>query len=279
MGHRLARHRLSRCLLALAVGALALGAVTGAAAKGPQLGTTHILNTNDVRYVTTPAGASTTLEVRSSEGDVLRKASFPGAWGIPLVTLNGDVDGLSRNGRVLVLSDTKNAGTPLRARSRFLVLDPHKLAVTRTVELRGDLGFDALSPNGRMLYLIEHHRPSDVSQYRVRAYDLKSGRLLSRIVVDKREPGEVMAGFPVARASTGDGRRVFTLYLSHEHPFVHLLDTVSLAAFCIDLPSRTSQQAIERASMRLTNGGRSLMILDSDLDRLHVVDTTTLRVT
>jgi hypothetical protein len=273
----LLRHRLVRA--AAGTAALALVALSSAAAAGPQLGTTNVLNADEVSYVATPGGAHTTLEVRSSEGDVLRKASFPGAWGVPLVTLNGDVAGLSRNGRVLVLSESKNVGTPLRARSQFLVLETRKLAPTRTVKLRGDFGFDALSPNGRMLYLIEHHIASDVSQYRVRAYDLQKGRLLSRIIIDKREPDEVMAGFPVARLSTGDGRLVFTLYLSEEHPFVHLLDTVSLAAFCIDLPNHVSQQAIERASMRLTNGGRSLAILDSDLKRLNVVNTKTLRVT
>jgi hypothetical protein len=271
----LSRHR----LVLASVAALALVAASGAAAAGPQLGTTNLLDTNEVSYVATPSGGSTALEVRSSNGVVVRKASFPGAWGIPLVTLNSDVAGLSRDGRLLVLSESKNVGNPLRARSQFLVLDTRKLAVTRTVKLRGDFGFDALSPNGRMLYLIEHHVASDVSQYRVRAYDLRAGRLLSRIIIDKREPDEVMAGFPVARVSTGDGRRVFTLYLSEEHPFVHLLDTVSLTAFCIDLPSHTSQQTIERAGMRLTNGGRSLTILDSDLKLLNVVDTKTLQVT
>ena len=88
-----------------------------------------------------------------------------------------------------------------------------------------------------------------------------------------------MTGFPTARVSSGDGRRVYTLYTSQEHPFVHLLDTVARAAFCIDLPSSTSGSAIEQAIMRLGDGGRSLTIVGgAGAGPRHVVDTSTLRV-
>ena len=121
---------------------------------------------------------------------------------------------------------TTDYGQPLRAKSGFVTVDTRKLAVLRTINLNGDFAYDAISPNGRTLYLIEHFSNADVLRYRVRAYDLKAGRLLPQIIVDKREPNEPMSGMPSARVATADGRKVFTLYVGQEHPFVHLLDTV-----------------------------------------------------
>jgi hypothetical protein len=267
------RHR-----LLLVIAAAALLVASGAGAAGPDLGTTTKLNVGDVSFVTSLAGGNTTLSVKSAEGDTLRKAAFRGAWGLPLVTLKGDVGGISRNGRVLVLSEARNVGNPLRSKTQFLVLDTGKLRVTRTITFRGDFAYDALSPSGRMLYLIEHHVASDVSRYRVRAYNLAMGRLYAGAIVDKREADEPMTGFPTARVATPDGRRVFTLYTSAAHPFIHLLDTVARAAFCIDLPT-TKPQAIERASLALSKGGGRLSILGyGGIGALHVVDTKTLRV-
>jgi hypothetical protein len=267
------RHR-----LVLAIAAAALAVVSGATAAGPNLGTTTKLEVGEVSFVTSLSGGNTTLSVKSPEGDTLRKASYAGAWGLPLVTLNGDVGGISRNGRVIVLSEARNVGTPLRSTTKFLVLDTGKLHLTRKITFPGDFAFDALSPNGRLLYLIEHHVASDVSQYRVRAYNLATGRLFPGAIVDKREADEPMTGFPTARVATPDGRRVFTLYTSAHHPFVHLLDTVSRAAFCIDLPT-TNPQAIERASLALSKGGGKLSILGyGNIGALHVVNTKTLRV-
>jgi len=263
----------------LAAAALVLAAAPGAVAAGPDLGTATQLNAAHVSYVVQPAGAGTSVVVRGENGAILRRATVPGRWGIPLVTINGDVAGLGRNGRLLVLAEYGNSGNPLRARSQLLVLETRRLAVERKVSLRGDFGFDALSPDGGLLYLIEHHVASDLSRYRVRAFDLADGRLLPGVIVDKREADEPMTGFPTARVSSGDGRRVYTLYTSQEHPFVHLLDTVARAAFCIDLPSSTSATAIERAIMRLGNGGRSLTIVGgAGAGPRHVVDTSTLRV-
>ena len=186
-------------------------------------------------------------------GKALRQVSIPGKWGIPLVTFNGDAGGLSHDGRLLVLSQATDAGKPLRAEERLRHgrhAQPARHAHDQACS--GDFAYDALSPNGRTLYLIEHFSTTDVLRYRVRAYDLKTGRLLPRVIVDKREPDEPMSGVPAARVATADGRKVFTLYVSQEHPFVHLLDTVARAAFCIDLPHTTDMRAIETATMRLT---------------------------
>jgi hypothetical protein len=269
------RHRLVH---AVAGFALAAGLASTALAAGPSLGTATSLDAARLTYTTSVTGNTTTLPARAPAGAEGRRLQISGKYGIPRVTFNGDVEGLSRDGRLLVLQTT-DFGEPLRARSGFVTVDTRKLAVKRRINLRGDFAYDALSPDGRTLYLIEHFSNTDVLRYRVRAFDLKTGRLLPRVIVDKREPDEPMSGVPSARVSSADGRRVFTLYVSQEHPFVHLLDTVARVAFCIDLPHTTDMQAIETASMKLTNGGARLTIFGTaGAGARHVIDVKTLKV-
>ncbi len=249
------------------------------ARRRPDLGTVNALDAARVVYTTSISGNVTTLAARSSAGKPLGHVAIPGKWGIPLVTLNGDAGGLSHDGRLLVLGMANGLGQPLRARSGFVTVDTRKLKVVRTIRFRGDFAYDALAPNGRTLYLIEHFSTTDVMRYRVRAYDLKRGRLLPQVIFDKREPNEPMAGMPAARVATVDGRKVFTLYIGQEHPFVHLLDTVARVAFCIDLPATADLRAIETASMSLSSGGGKLTILGTaGRGARHVVDVKTLRV-
>jgi hypothetical protein len=270
------RHRL---VLAVAGLALAAGLASTALAAGPSLGTASFINATKLTYTTSISGNTTMLAVRPATGaETLRQVSIPGKWGIPRVTFNADVGGLSPNGRLLVLQTT-DFGEPLRAKSGFVTVDTRKLAVVRTINLNGDYAYDAISPNGRTLYLIEHFSNTDVLRYRVRAFDLKTGKLLPQIIVDKREPNEPMSGVPSARVTTPDGRKVFTLYVSQEHPFVHLLDTVARVAFCIDLPKTTDMRAIETAAMTLNKGGTKLTIVGTaGAGARHVIDVKTLKV-
>jgi len=266
------RHRLALPLAAVLVAL----APAGAAAK-PDLGPAAALEAGKVVYTTAVAGGRTTLAVRPSRAaKPLRARTIPGRWGIPVVTFHGEAGGLSRDGRVLVLATTRR-GEPLRARSGFAVVDTQRVAVTRRIDLPGHFSYDALSPNGRTLFLVENFSPAESLTYRVRAYDLRTGRLLPQPIVDKRNPAEVMSGMPSARVESANGRKVFTLYVSQEHPFVHLLDTVTRTAFCIDLPPTTDMTAFEQATLRLENGGRTLAIR-GPAGPLHVVDVNTLRV-
>ena len=75
----------------------------------------------------------------------------------------------------MLVLQTTDFGQPLRAKSGFVTVDTRKLAVIRTINLNGDFAYDAISPNGRTLYLIEHFPSTDVLRYRVRAYDLADG--------------------------------------------------------------------------------------------------------
>ena len=109
---------------------------------------------------------------------------------------------------LLVLAQPPSYET-LRQTSRFVVLRTAGLQLARTVTLKGDFGYDALSPDGRWLYLLQH-RSVRGPEYAVRAYDLRTGQLWKQVIVDKRTPDEKMNGYPVARTSSAAGVWVYT---------------------------------------------------------------------
>jgi hypothetical protein len=153
--------------------------------------------------------------------------------------------------------------------SRFAVVTTATLAVRKVVELPGYYAYDAISPNGSIVYLIEYE-PSGAA-YRVRALDVAAGRLFAGIVVDKREAGQPMEGYPVTRATTGDGAWAFTLYGREREPaFVHALGTNDRVAVCIDLPWTISRPALMHVRMAMS--GADLVLRDGT-GRIAVVDT------
>src|SRR5207244_2843314 len=99
---------------------------------------------------------TTALEVIETKGGSVRYAvSLPGAWGVPVVTYSqSGAEGLSADGKTLVLGDVV-ASYP-RMKSSFLALNPKTFRIRRTIELKGDYAYDALSPDGTRLYLIDH---------------------------------------------------------------------------------------------------------------------------
>ena len=264
---------------------LGLSFAASAAAAGPQLGSLQggagITDRNGAtRYVVVSDGTSSIVEaVRTRGGRLLRFDALDGAWGIPTVTLQGQTGGLSRDGRLLVLSDATPPSGTLRTNSTFLVIATNTLTPDQVVELRGDFAFDALSADSRTLYLIQHVSATDITSYRVRAYDLAQNRLLPASIADKRQVGWTMSGYPAARATSSDGRWVYTLY---EHtggyPFVHALDTAGRSAVCIGLPwqQRNNQNALAHARMRLDD--HELTIAVTGTATRFTLDTRTLRL-
>ncbi|HEY3019958.1 MAG TPA: hypothetical protein VGJ32_07175 [Solirubrobacteraceae bacterium] len=200
-----------------------------------------------IRYVTLGNGArSTTLAaVRRQAGQVLNARVLPGAFTIPAVALDGSASGLSADGRTLVLIRPR-ASFP-QARTVLAILDVPALRVRRVVRLRGDFSFDAIAPDGRLLYLIQYVSRTDPTRYVVRAYDVRARRLISAPVVDPRERGEKMRGLPQTRAASTDGRWAYTLYDGGGgEPFVHALDTRAATAVCVDLPQLAGRADLGR---------------------------------
>ena len=208
--------------------------------------------TGDVRYVTLGTPTSTVVAAISVRGGrVVRSRVLRDFYGVPLVAYDGTTAGLSGDGRILVVASygplPGDAGT-----TRFLSLRAKTLKPHRRIALRGSWSFDAISPDGSKLYLVEHISAGPSPRYRVRAYDLAAGRLLPNAVIDRLVSKAIMGGQPATRVTTSDGRWAYTLYARRNgKPFVHALDTARRKALCIDLPLRLAEPEQMRLRLKL----------------------------
>jgi hypothetical protein len=229
-----------------------------------------------VNYVVVPAGRGTVVgRIDKRTGRLAAAHYLKEHFDMPAVALDGTPGGLSAGGRTLVLIRPR-AAFPQR-RTTLAVIDGDNLQVRDTIRLRGDFSYDALSPDGRTLYLIQYTSRRDVTRYAVRAYDLQRARMIDGRIVDQREPDEDMSGYPITRATSAHGRWAYTLYDGNEHPFVHALDTVRRQAFCIDL------DALEKADLfdmrlDLATDGQSLAVTRKGAP-VALINTRTFRVT
>jgi len=242
-------------------------AVTSTATASGSAGT----RTDDLR------AGSITVRVRSAEtrtsvsvvGGAGRPLDIDGRWVLPRVVADGPPDGATPDGSLAVLAETGSSRVGI---SRFMVVDL-KTTASKLVELYGEFSYVAWSPDGSVIYFIEHRPPADSGKYVVRAYDRASAALRPDPVADKRTLGEEMAGLPIARASTRDGRSVATLYVPHPSgshgagheglgrphgPFVHLLFAADATALCVDLPTEVARGwtvAVKGKVLRISRPG------------------------
>jgi hypothetical protein len=201
-----------------------------------------------------------TVLVRSQTdgGRVVQAQLLPSTWGVPVVAYDGTAGGLSADARTLVLMQP--ARRLPRRLSRFAVVDARRLALRRTIVLKGDWSFDALSPDASTLYLTQA-LGLKADRYAVRAYDMRAHRLVKDPVVDPAEPNEPLRGWPVTRTTGPGGRWEYTLYAGGHEPFIHALDTVHRTSICIDLPRRVARS--KRVwSLRLELRGARIAVVD-----------------
>jgi MYXO-CTERM domain-containing protein len=249
-----------RLLLCLAVAAGALVAAPAALADGPLLvtqgGAGVASRDGAFHYVAVPEGKAGTLleKIEAGRTQVFWWMQLDGSWGTPALGNGASTgQGLSHDGRTLVLA---SAAGPFGSSSKFLVVDVKRMRVLRTITLHGSFTFDALSPDASKMYLIRYASTVDLSHYIVRAFDMRTNRLLPGKIADRAEDEKTMAGYAMTRTTSADGRWVYTLYQKPSgEPFVHALDTVGAAAYCIDLPKN---RGLYNIVLSLRNGGRTL---------------------
>ncbi len=263
--------------------AAALAAATAKADGLPVLGVNVgsvgvAARAGDLRYVTLDAGRGTIVAaVRQRGGQVERSRLLHGRFTVPAVAYDGSASGLSADGRTLVLIRPR-VSFP-QAQTVLAVVDTGHMQVKRIVTLNGDFSFDAVSPSGASLYLIQYVEPRDPTRYAVRAYDLRAGRLLSRPVVDPREPNERMRGQPVTRATSADGRWAYTLYDgAGKYPFLHALDTRGRTARCIDLSALASRaRNLYTLRLAVSRDGNAVSVNNS-VEAIATINTRSFRV-
>jgi hypothetical protein len=195
-------------------------------------------------FATTSDGFRTTLtHLVVQPGFGGPESAIDGAWRLPTIGFDPTPVGVSANAAespnaaTVVLVEDVPAGTA-RTSSRFAILrhTPTGEPLSRVIELRGSFDYDAISPDGSSLYVVEHLAGAPEGRYQVRAVDVATGVLRDAIIADKRNIGEAMAGWPIAQVRRPEGI-VFTLYRGAEHPFIHALNTAEGWAVCIDLPA------------------------------------------
>jgi hypothetical protein len=254
--------------------------VGSAAGAGPSPGVIFgspgvVSHDGKLRYLAMRASGGTLVEVVTTRGGIVRSSRFlKGAFGIPLVAYDGSTGGLSRNGRRLVVYEPSSG-----AKTRFVVLSPRTLRVQSRFTLNGDFGFDALSPDGSLMYLIQLKTPANGSgfAYDVRALNVDTGRLYPGAIVDRREPDEKMTGIPMTRVGSADGGWAYTLYSrSSGGAFVHALHTTAREAFCIDLSLGLPDGELGKVRMRV---GKNALVLRLRGKTVAKIDTRTFRVT
>jgi len=231
------------------------------------------------RYVSLPAGRDTVVAAVSPLGGQVRRSRLlDGRFTIAAVAYDGSPGGLSADGRTLILVNPRT-GAPRRT-TTLAVLDTRRLTAREVITLKGDFSFDAISPDGGLLYLVQYLSPRDPTRYLVRLYDLHAGRLLPEPIIDPREVGDVMRGTPITRAASPDGRWAYTLYDgAGEHPFIHALDTTGRTARCIDLHGLTGFNLLNELRLALSPDGGTLSVVHPAFERPHaVVDTQTWQV-
>jgi hypothetical protein len=202
-----------------------------------------------VRFVALPAEADTVVaKIGTRDGALRGSRALYGSFGIPVLVHGGAGDAISRDGSFLVLQTTEPGPT-----TELLIVSTRDLSTLDTIRLDGSFAYDALSPDGTMLYLIQHTSVNDFQHYVVRAYDLDAHALLPGRIADKAQKTWVMQGFPITRTTSANGRWVFTLYENPGgYPFIHALDTVRAVAHCIGLPwTSTNQAPLGKAALSL----------------------------
>ena len=263
--------------LALAVAAALLATPAAAQASGGGLGVTFggagaTVPGHDKTYVAISVTHGSLIQAVKRDGGAINNwRSFDRHYGIPAVAYDGSTTGLSADSSTLVLAEAMHRYPPRR--TRLIVLDADTLKPRTRLSLPGYYSVDAVSPDGRFIYLVRYTAPvRDINRYEVMVYDLENPGAPD-VVVDPEEPDEQMAGMPFARAMSDDGRWAYTFY-SAEEPFIHALDTENRTAKCIDLPQLAGRDV---STLKLKVGDGALRLERQSTATLFV-DTRTFEV-
>lgn len=189
--------------------------------------------------VTQLTGSAQLKAIDPASGQTIAQTTLPGGYNLPDIAFQGPTAGLSPNGQWLAL--TQNAPSPSGGgqgggTTNFLVGSSSLTDSFKTISVKGDFVFDALSNDGKSLYLIQ--KMKDPNHYQVRLYDVATGSLMPQVVVDKREPKEPMNGIRGDSVADPAGNYVYTVYARDAGPFIHALPLDQPIAWCVDLPSK-----------------------------------------
>jgi DNA-binding beta-propeller fold protein YncE len=174
--------------------------------------------------------AARLLVTDPQNGQAVATTTIARGFDLPMLS-EAVASGISPNGKWLTLARQTNAGANFH--SEFSI-GPSDLSQPFTnIGLDGNFEFDAISNDGKSLYLIQ--RLDDQGKYQVRLYNVGVG-LSTALIIDKREPNEPMYGIRGDSVATADGSYQLTVYARDGGPFIHALPLGLGFAWCVDLP-------------------------------------------
>jgi hypothetical protein len=264
------------CIAAVAAGiAVGTARADGLPVLGIDVGGAGVAAPGSPRYVALPVrGATLVARIDRGSGRVLASTVLRERFTIPAVAYDGSPGGLAREGKTLVLISPR--ATFPRAETPLALVDTSRLRLVTRITLSGDFSFDAVSPDGRWVYLVHYTSPTDPLRYEVRVLDAETATLVTKPIVDPSEPDEQMGGRPLTRVMSPDGRWAYTLYeRPGDAPFIHALDTIGRTARCIDLDWLHDSTQLAAVRLVLGDGGRTLRIVSRGKTRA-AIDTRTL---
>src|ERR1700694_591821 len=226
------------------------------------------------RYYTVsqlPGGARL-MALNPASGTTLAQVTIPAGYTLPNIALQGPTAGISPNGQWLTLTSQDPASSGAITTS-FLVGSSSLTGSFKTIHVNGDFVFDALSNDGKSLYLIQ--KMTDPNHYRVRLYDVSAGWLSPQVIADKREPNEPMNGIRGDSAADATGNYVYTVYIRQAGPFIHALPLGQQFAWCIDLPSKAPNDMEKQLhwALAVSRDGGSVYATNASLGTVTVLTT------
>jgi len=227
------------------------------------------------RFVSIGAGDKTVvMRISLDGGKLLDHAASDGTFTIPAVAVDGTASGISHDGTTLALINPRR--TFPRETTEFQIYDTSRLRKRPAViSLQGDFSFDALSPDGDTMYLVEYTDRRDPGAYRVRSFDVATQELDPDPIIDSEEEPDDMRGLPQTRVTSSDGRWEYTLYDGGgADPFIHALDVDEGATVCIDVPMIKPKDTYS-ARLEIGEDGAEIELSDRRGMPRAVVDTAT----
>ncbi len=177
------------------------------------------------------------IDTNPQTGTTLRTLQLSRHYELPQATISGIPGGLSQNGKWLVLQSFDRTSSVPSA-THLLLVDTSFGSASVAIELKGWFDFDAISNDGRNLFLLQYVAPQ---RYHVRLYQVPLHQLWPTAIVEKgASPTSTMAGIKLMSVPSPDGEWLYTLYAQqNDGAFIHglRLDGTPFAA-CIDLPGR-----------------------------------------
>ena len=240
-------------------------------------------------YVAVPlAGATKVARIDLATGQELRAITFDGHY--VLRYLYDGPGGLSPNGRWLTLVDpnvcqqsfgSAPPPTPQPCVSRYTILDTALDRQPRRVELQGNLWIEAISTDGRSLYLRENLPPQQPSDQHLRIYDLERRTLVpGDVPTAGGAPPTYTYGHTGPEVFSPDGKVRYTLYPFSgdvSAPMVHVLDLDGRSVRRITLPtwSFTPNEEASAWTQLLSPDGATLYAVNGMIGAFIAIDTAT----